>query len=112
MDSRMASRDRWTLVILVLVSIFLMADQNAMNPVVKEIMAEYSIDEGRVGMVGSAFTILGALVSIFFGYFSDRFSRRRLFAFSVLLGEIPCFLTGVRAFTQTYEQLLFWRGSR
>lgn len=107
--SKMGSREKWTLVMLVLVSIFLMADQNAMNPVVKEIMAEYSINEKQVGAVGSAFIVLGALVSIFFGYFSDRVSRRRLFAFSVLLGEIPCFLTGIRAFTQTYQQLLFLR---
>lgn len=104
-----ASRDRWTLVILVLVSVFLMADQNAMNPVVKEIMAEYSIDESRVGFIGSAFIVLGALVSIFFGYYTDRFSRKTLFAASVLLGEIPCFLTGIPAFTRTYEQLLFLR---
>lgn len=99
----------WTLVILVLVSVFLMADQNAMNPVIKEIMAEYSIDEGQVGFVGSAFIILGALVSIIFGYYTDRFSRKTLFAVSVLLGEIPCFLTGVPAFTRTYEQLLTLR---
>ena len=107
--SGMSARDKWTLVILVLVSIFLMADQNAMNPVVKEIMAEYSIDESKVGMVGSAFIILGALVSIFFGYFCDRFPRRQLFAFSVLLGEIPCFLTGIPGLTRTYGQLLFLR---
>ena len=105
----MSARDKWTLVVLVLVSIFLMADQNAMNPVVREIMAEYGIDESKVGMVGSAFIILGALVSIFFGYFSDRFPRKQLFAFSVLLGEIPCFLTGIPAFTRTYAHLLFLR---
>lgn len=108
-SERMSRRDVWALVVLILVSIFLMADQNAMNPVVREIMAEYSVDESKVGLIGSAFTILGAAVSIFFGYYTDKFSRKKLFAASVLLGEIPCFLTGIKACTQTYEQLLFLR---
>ncbi|MGE5574362.1 MAG: MFS transporter [Bacteroidota bacterium] len=105
----MSNREKWTLAVLVMISVWLFADQNAMNPVVREIMAEYRIDERQIGIIGSAFTILGALVSMFFGYFTDRFSRKKLLAFTVLLGEIPCFLTGVRAFTTTYNQLLVLR---
>ncbi|MGE5571672.1 MAG: MFS transporter [Clostridia bacterium] len=105
----MSRREKWTLAVLVMISVWLFADQNAMNPVVREIMAEYRIDEREIGIIGSAFTILGALVSMFFGYFTDRFSRKKLLAFTVLLGEIPCFMTGLRAFTGTYEQLLILR---
>jgi MFS family permease len=106
---KMTCREKWTLLVLLLMSVFLFADQNAMNPVIKEIMAEYCIDEQQIGVIGSAFTILGAAVSIFFGYFTDRFPRKNLLAFVVLVGEIPCFLTGFRFFTTTYNQLLFLR---
>ncbi|MFZ5353879.1 MAG: MFS transporter [Bacillota bacterium] len=106
---RMSGREKWTLALLVLISVFLFADQNAMNPVVKEMMAEYQINEQQIGLVGSAFTILGAVVSIVFGYYTDNFSRKKLLAFVVLVGEIPCFLTGFRYFTGTYEQLMLLR---
>lgn len=102
-------RDKLTLLILALMSVFLFADQNAMNPVINEIMAEYGIDESQIGLVGSAFTILGALVSLAFGYFTDAFPRKGLLAAVVLLGEIPCFLTGLPYFTRTYNQLLVLR---
>ena len=59
--------------------------------------------------MGSAFTLIGAIVSIVFGFLADRTSRKWLLAFVVLVGEIPCFLTGIKFFTQTYEQLLFLR---
>lgn len=106
---RMSTRNKITLAILVLISVFLYADMNAITPVVTNIMAEYGIDESSIGVVGSAFTIVGALVSILFGFLADRTSRKWLLAFVVLVGEIPCFLTGVEFFTQTYQQLLILR---
>ncbi|HOB35753.1 MAG: MFS transporter [Firmicutes bacterium] len=106
---RMTTRDKVTLAILVLMSVFLYADMNAITPVVTDIMAEYGINETDIGLVGSAFTLIGAIVSIVFGFLADRTSRKWLLAFVVLVGEIPCFLTGVKFFTQTYEQLLLLR---
>ncbi len=106
---RMSTRNIITLAILVLISVFLYADMNAITPVVTNIMAEYGITEGDIGLVGSAFTLIGAAVSIIFGLLADRTSRKWLLAFVVLVGEIPCFLTGIEYFTQTYEQLLLLR---
>ena len=105
----MSTRNKITLGILVLISVFLYADMNAITPVVTDIMLEYGIDESSIGLVGSAFTIVGALVSIIFGFLADRTSRKWLLAFVVLVGEIPCFLTGIEYFTQTYSQLLTLR---
>jgi MFS family permease len=48
-----------------------------------------------LGFIGSLFTILGAIVSIFFGYFSDKGSRKWLLVLIVHIGEIPCILTGI-----------------
>lgn len=107
--SRMNSRDKWTLIILVLMSIFLFADQNAMNPVVNELVKEYGVNEAKIGLIGSAFTLIGAFVSLLFGYLADKHTRKKLLIFVVLVGEIPCFLTGFEMFTQTYNQLLILR---
>lgn len=106
---RMSLRDKATLLLLVLMSVFLFADQNAINPVVTDIMAEYQIDESSIGLIGSAFTLVGAIISIFFGLLADRTSRKWLLVLVVLVGEIPCLLTGIDFFTQTYNQLLVLR---
>lgn len=106
---RMSSHDKITLIILVLMSIFLYADQNAINPVLNDIMREYNIGDVKIGVIGSAFTIIGALVSLVFGVLADRTNRKRLLVIIVLVGEIPCLLTGFRLFTETYEQLLVLR---
>lgn len=107
--SKMSSKDKWTLAILVLMSVFLFADQNAINPIVNDLVNEYGVNEAKIGFVGSAFTLIGAIISLIFGYLADRHSRKKLLIFVVLIGEIPCFLTGFRLFTNTYEQLLLLR---
>ena len=109
MKEKMSAHDKITLLILVLMSVFLYADQNAINPVLNDIMQEYNIGDVKIGVIGSAFTIIGALVSLFFGVLTDRVNRKRLLVFIVLVGEIPCLLTGFKQFTQTYEQLLVLR---
>jgi MFS family permease len=109
MGSQMSGRDRVTLALLVLMSVFLLADQNVINPIIDAMELEYGVGKAAIGFLGSAFFILGAIISLFFGYFTDKFSRKWLLAGVVLIGEIPCFLTGVEAFTQTYSQILFLR---
>ncbi len=106
---RMSLRDKTTLLLLVLMSVFLFADQNIFFPASSRIMAEYGIGEDYLGIVTSSFTIVGALVSMLFGVLADRGSRKKLLVFVVLVGEIPCLLTGFEFFTQTYTQLLILR---
>jgi MFS family permease len=106
---KMTSRDVITLVLLILISVFLYADQNVVNPVIQELQQEYGVPKDKIGIIGSAFLLLGALVSLIWGYYTDKVSRKNLLVFTVLLGEIPCFLCGFRLFTQTYEQFLFLR---
>jgi len=106
---KMNGRDLITLLLLVLISVFLFADQNSINPVIEDLVKEYGVDREAIGLVGSAFFILGAVVSLAFGYLTDKYSRKYLLALVVLIGEIPCFMTGLPYFTKTYEQLLFLR---
>lgn len=105
----MTTRDKITLILLVLMSIFLYADQNVINPVIIELQKEYGVDKQAVGVIGSAFTLLGAIVTLVWGYYTDKVSRKKLLVATILLGEIPCFLTGIPYFTRTYNQLLTLR---
>ncbi len=98
---RMEFRDIATLALLVSMSIFLFADQRIMSAILPELSAEYGVSERVLGFIGSAFTLVGAVVSIFFGYFTDRISRKTLLIFTVAVGEIPCLLTGIPLFTQS-----------
>ncbi len=90
----MTSRDKITLALLVLMSVFLFADQRIMLAILPGISKEYNIDAKMLGFIGSAFTLAGALMSMGFGWFTDRISRKMLLIIVVAVGKIPCFLTG------------------
>lgn len=98
---RMSTRDVVTLLLLVLMSVFLFADQRIMSAILPELAAEYGANVRLLGFIGSAFTLVGAFVSIVFGYFTDLVSRKKLLILTVFVGEIPCLLTGLPFFTQT-----------
>ncbi len=105
----MKSRDKITLILLVLMSVFLFADQRIMSAILPEISAEYNIDAKMLGFIGSAFTLVGALMSMGFGWFTDRISRKMLLIIVVAVGEIPCFLTGFEFFTQNTASFVLLR---
>jgi MFS family permease len=91
---------------------FLFADQNLMAPNLKNIGRslglenQTDIDTYLGGVVPACFFILGGLVSISMGYLSQQFSRKHLLIGAVILGELPCFLTG---FASSYTEFLIYR---
>ncbi len=101
--------ERYAVVLLAIITLFLFADQNLMAPNLTQIANEFGFDAitrdvklgGNISLV---FWVLGGLVTLGIGYLTDLFSRKTLFVLVVLVGEIPCFLTG---FAQSYGQL-FW----
>ncbi|HOJ92723.1 MAG TPA: MFS transporter [Dictyoglomaceae bacterium] len=94
------------LVLIVLIMVFLNADQLVMSPFMDQIMKEYNVNFNDLGMLGLVFTIFGACISLFWGYFGDKVNRKTLFVLGVLVGEIPCFLT---AFARTWTQFFILR---
>jgi len=106
---KMSGRDKFTLILLVLMSVFLFADQRIMNAILPELALEYGASERALGFIGSAFVLVGAFVSIFFGYFTDRMSRKLLLILVVVVGEIPCFLTGFPFATRTLGSFITLR---
>lgn len=97
---KMTARDIITLGTLFIMTTLLFADQMIMSAILPELSKEYGASETTLGLIGSAFILVGAFVSIIFGYLSDKASRKVLLVFVILLGEVPCILTGVPFFTQ------------
>jgi MFS family permease len=117
------------LIFLVLSLMWLYADQNLVAPLLTTMAADRMIpgiklhcnvtDPSRIidacatseffyyaGLVGMIPTLSGILTTFVWGYLADKLSRRILFALAVLVGEIPCFLTG---FARNYYELLVLR---
>jgi predicted MFS family arabinose efflux permease len=90
---------RFTLVIIALVMIVLNSDANVMTPTLANIEREFGVSDTSIGVMMGLFTVIGAIVSLLWGYFSDKASRKLLFALAVVIGELPCALT---AFAHSY----------
>jgi len=95
-----------SIILLVLMAAFLMADQNLLPPNYQQIMAEFGIGEAQMGFVSTIFVATSAIMTIIWGFLSDIGRRKKLLVVGVLLGEIPCFLT---AYVQNYWELLAMR---
>jgi len=99
-------RRKISIILLVLMATFLMADQNLLPPNYQQIMKEFGIGETQMGFVSSIFVATSALITIIWGMLADIKQRKKLLVIGVLLGEIPCFLT---AYVHSYWQLLTMR---
>ncbi|MFN3692160.1 MAG: MFS transporter [Fervidobacterium sp.] len=91
---------------LFLLLVILNADQMVMSPVIGIIEKEFNVTDSHIGLVGGVFSIVGAIISLLWGYLTDKYNRKVLLIVSILVGEIPCLLT---ALSDTFSQLFFWR---
>ena len=102
----MKSERSWALVLMIIVVGLLNADQNLINSTLGAIEQEFKVTDADIGLMSGLFTILGAVVSLLVGFLSDKWNRKMLFVYSVLLSEIPCLLT---AFSANYQQFFVFR---
>ncbi|TAL38668.1 MAG: MFS transporter [Spirochaetes bacterium] len=105
----MSLREKITLGLLFVMTTLLYADQLIMSAILPELSKEYAVSETTLGLIGSGFTLVGALISIVFGFFSDRAPRKALMVLVIMVGEIPCILTGVPYFTSSIESFTILR---
>jgi len=101
--------DYISLALLFIISFFLFADQNLMGPNLTQIAQEFGFSDTERdiklgGHISLVFWLIGGFVTLFFGYYTDIVNRKKLLIIAILVGEIPCFLTG---FVETYQQF-FW----
>ncbi len=108
---KLTRKERWAVALLALMALFLYADQNLMAPNLTAIARDLGLDAiGRDvklgGQISLAFWVVGGVVALSIGYLADIRSRKRLLVGVILLGEIPCLLTG---FVHSFPQLLVLR---
>jgi MFS family permease len=102
-------KELYAVLLLACINLFLFADQNLMAPNLTQIARDFGFgdverDVRLGGNISFVFWVLGGIVTLGIGYFTDMISRKKLFIAVVIIGEIPCLLTG---FAQSYDQL-FW----
>lgn len=100
------SQRNLTLTIVSLMMVVLNTDANVMAPKLAAIEAEFGVSDASIGVMMGLFTVIGALVSLLWGYFADKASRKFLLLLSILIGEIPCALT---AAAPSYEVFFILR---
>jgi|TARA_Y100000294_G_scaffold115054_1_gene106744 MFS family permease len=86
------------------------ADQNLMGPNLTLIAEDFGMtdvkDQYLGGLIPLVFWLLGGAVALFIGYCTDLISRKYLFVLVVIVGEIPCLLSG---FADTYMEFFIMR---
>lgn len=102
----MKNRNSLALILMVVIVGFLNADQNIMNATLVMIEKEFKVNDYDIGIMSALFTVVGAIISIIWGYLSDKKNRKILFTVSILIAGIPCLLT---AFSQNYDQFFILR---
>jgi MFS family permease len=108
-ESSFRKNELFAIILLAVINLFIFADQNLMAPNLTQIAHDFGFsdverDVKLGGNISLVFWVLGAFITLIIGYFTDRVSRKMLFIGVIIVGEIPCILTG---FAQNYEQL-FW----
>jgi MFS family permease len=104
-----AKKELYAVILISVISFFLFADQNLMAPNLTQIGREFGFtpterDSRLGGDISLMFWMIGGLITIAIGYLTDLIKRKTLFTWIIIIGEIPCLLTG---FVQTYGQF-FW----
>ncbi|HUX40706.1 MAG TPA: MFS transporter [Rectinemataceae bacterium] len=89
----------FTLAVISLMMLVLNTEANVMAPKLAAIEREFGVSDASIGLMMGLFTLIGAIVSLLWGFFADKASRKLLFLLSIAIGEIPCALT---AFAPNY----------
>lgn len=97
-----------TFYLLMLGMTFVYADSNLIAPNLTQMAREFKFDnqtrdEKLGGEIAFAFFLLGVPACVLIGILADKYSRVKLFAFAIFLGQGPNLFISV---VKTYEQLL------
>src|ERR1044071_5747446 len=104
----MASRGNYStaLVVLIAVNILNFYDRHVIGALTEPIRKEFGLTDSQVGLMGSAFIWLYALVGLPLGRVADSWSRKKLLASGMVVWSA---LTAVAALASNYTMLLFSR---
>jgi MFS family permease len=103
----MSSRASYkSLAVLVAVNVLNFYDRNVIGALTEPIRKEFGLSDSQVGLIGSAFIWLYAIVGLPLGRAADSWSRKKLLAAGMLVWAA---LTGMAAMAANYTMLLFSR---
>ena len=100
---RPATRSAHVLALFALANLLSYASRNVPFAVYDDLRAEYFVDDGQLGWLGTAFILPHALATLPVGWFGDRVDRRRLVALGLVIASIGSVLG---AFAPTFELVL------
>jgi MFS family permease len=95
-----------SLTVLVAVNVLNFYDRHVLGALTEPIRKEFGLSDSEVGLIGSAFIWLYAIVGLPLGRVADSWSRRKLLASGMVVWAA---LTGVAAVAVNYTMLLFSR---
>ncbi|HTS60751.1 MAG TPA: MFS transporter [Candidatus Acidoferrales bacterium] len=95
-----------SLAVLVAVNVLNFYDRHVIGALTEPIRKEFGLSDSQVGLIGSAFIWLYAIVGLPLGRAADSWSRKKLLAAGMLVWTA---LTGVAAMATNYTMLLFSR---
>src|SRR5579872_1689250 len=95
-----------SLAVLVAVNVLNFYDRHVIGALTEPIRKEFGLSDSQVGLIGSAFIWLYALVGLPLGRVADRWSRRKLLAGGMAVWAA---LTATAAMAANYTMLLFSR---
>lgn len=95
-----------TLIVLIAVNVLNFYDRNLLGALAEPIRKEFGLTDTQVGLLGSVFIWLYAIVGLPLGALADRWSRKKLLAAGMLVWSV---LTAVGAGAISYPMLLISR---
>lgn len=100
-------KSRWKTMLALSFGYFIdQGEGQAMSVLFPTLQALWGLSYTQLGIIGTIRNLLQAITAPFWGYVSDRFSRKKVIVFGTGIWGIWTALCG---FSQTYEQLLFLR---
>lgn len=95
--------------LLLIVSLVLMSEVFITAAILPELEAEFGVSKAQLGLLGSAYALMGAAIGLLFGHLTDTRSRKKMLILAVLLAEIPCLLSGFHALSGSFGSFLALR---
>jgi predicted MFS family arabinose efflux permease len=96
----------FSVVVLFAINILNFYDRHVPGALVEPMRKEFHLNDTQIGLLGSAFIWLYAIIGVPLGLIADRWSRKKLLAWGVV---VWCALTASAGLATTYTLLLFSR---
>jgi predicted MFS family arabinose efflux permease len=107
LSQKTQSNTLWfSVVVLFAINILNFYDRHVPGALVEPMRREFHLSDTQIGLLGSAFIWLYAIIGVPLGLIADRWSRKKLLAWGVI---VWCALTASAGLATTYALLLFSR---